>query len=640
MLDVEVAAKAGSQVVEHRARIRPALHHHMGGDDVDPARDRPHVEIVNVEHAAAGENVLAQSVDVHIARRRFEKNIESLVQQAERPGHDQRDDQECRERVGELAAAKNVRKRRDDHGNRGRDVREDVEVRRAHGERGMRVAQQEDGHAVADQANRRHGEDQTALDLGRLAEPTDALDEHDRGDDQQQHRVENGRKYFQPEKAESPAIGDRTRPQPQRHEGDAERDHVDEYVEGLGEQGQAAREDGRGRLDNEDGNGERQRDEQTRALPGSVMHGVNGTIHVRSPRGLEAPLLAQISHDMTISSVVERWPDAARIFARYGLSCASCSISKSETIMAGATGHGGGRVNVEDLMRDLNTYADSGKLPDNLPAANATAGAAGMKMRGMAEQKGIKHVIAVMSGKGGVGKSLVAGLLAVGLKRRGFRVGVLDGDITGPSIPRMFGVREKPVSSDGKTLNPPKSRGGIPIMSMNLLLPEEGEAVIWRGPMVSGAIRQFFSDVNWGELDYLIVDLPPGTSDAPLTVMQALPVDGVVLVTTPQALAAMVVTKAVKLVKQLGGDILGIVENMAYVRVPDGSTIEVFGPSQGLKLVIASNAPLIAKLPIDPEIARLADAGLIESYESPESEELIVNFLERAPEKHPQVPVA
>jgi len=247
----------------------------------------------------------------------------------------------------------------------------------------------------------------------------------------------------------------------------------------------------------------------------------------------------------------------------------------------------------------------------------------------MAEQKGIKHVIAVMSGKGGVGKSLVAGLLAVGLKRRGFRVGVLDGDITGPSIPRMFGVREKPVSSDGKTLNPPKSRGGIPIMSMNLLLPEEGEAVIWRGPMVSGAIRQFFSDVNWGELDYLIVDLPPGTSDAPLTVMQALPVDGVVLV-----------TKAVKLVKQLGGDILGIVENMSYVRVPDGSTIEVFGPSQGLKLVIASNAPLIAKIPIDPEIARLADAGLIESYESPESEELIVNFLERAPEKHPQVPVA
>jgi hybrid cluster-associated redox disulfide protein len=351
--------------------------------------------------------------------------------------------------------------------------------------------------------------------------------------------------------------------------------------------------------------------------------------------------LAQITHDMTISSVVDRWPDAARIFARYGLSCASCSISKSETILAGATGHGGGRVNVEELMRDLNRLADTGKLPDNLPAANATAGMAGAKMRGMAEQKGVKHVIAVMSGKGGVGKSLVAGLLAVGLKRRGFRVGVLDGDITGPSIPRMFGVREKPpVAPDGKSLVPPRSRGGIPVMSMNLLLPDEGEAVIWRGPMVSGAIRQFFSDVQWGELDYLILDLPPGTSDAPLTVMQALPVSGVVLVTTPQALAAMIVGKAVKLVKQLGGDIVGIVENMAYVRMPDGSQNEVFGPSQGLKLVIASNAPLMGKLPIDPEIARLSDSGQIESYDSPEFDELVNNFLTVAPEKHPQVPVA
>src|SRR2546427_4704246 len=337
---------------------------------------------------------------------------------------------------------------------------------------------------------------------------------------------------------------------------------------------------------------------------------------------------------MTISSVVDRWPDAARIFARYGLSCASCAISKSETILAGATGHGGGRVNMDELMTDLNAYADSGKLPDNLPAANATAGAGGMKMRGMAEQKGIKHVIAVMSGKGGVGKSLVAGLLAVGLKRRGFRVGVLDGDITGPSIPRMFGVREKPpVAPDGKSLMPSFSRGAIPIMSMNLLLPDEGDAVIWRGPMVSGAIRQFFRDVQWGELDYLIVDLPPGTSDAPLTVMQALPVDGVVLVTTPQALAAMVVTKAVKLVKQLGGDILGIVENMAYVRTPDGKQLEVFGPSQGLKLVIAANAGLLAKIPIDPEIAKDADTGEIESYISTESDELVDDFLTVAPMK-------
>src|SRR5258706_8246493 len=341
---------------------------------------------------------------------------------------------------------------------------------------------------------------------------------------------------------------------------------------------------------------------------------------------------------MTIASVVDRWPDSARIFARYTLGCASCAISKSETIAQAAAGHGAGRVKLDDLIGELNIFADTGKLPEGAPPAPSLA-AKGVP-RGMAEQKGIKHVIAVMSGKGGVGKSLVAGLLAVGLKRRGFSVGVLDGDITGPSIPRMRGVREKPMSADGKTLVPPKSRGGIPFMSMNLILPSEEEAVIWRGPMVSGAIRQFFSDVQWGELDYLIVDLPPGTSDAPLTVMQALPVDGGVLVTTPQALATMVVTKAVKLVKQLGGDIIGVVENMAYVPLPDGGRPQVFCSTQGLKLVIASNAPLMGKLPIDPAIARLSDAGLIESYESPESEELIVNFLERAPEKHPQVPVA
>ncbi len=336
---------------------------------------------------------------------------------------------------------------------------------------------------------------------------------------------------------------------------------------------------------------------------------------------------------MTIASVVDRWPDSARIFARYTLGCASCAISKSETIAQAAAGHGAGRVKLDDLIGELNVFADTGKLPEGAPPAPSLA-AKGVP-RGMAEQKGVKHVIAVMSGKGGVGKSLVAGLLAVGLKRRGFSVGILDGDITGPSIPRMFGVREKPMSADGKTLVPPKSRGGIPIMSMNLILPSEEEAVIWRGPMVSGAIRQFFSDVQWGELDYLIVDLPPGTSDAPLTVMQALPVDGVVLVTTPQALATMVVTKAVKLVKQLGGDIIGVVENMAYVTLPDGGRLEVFGPSQGLKLVIASNAPLMAKLPIDPAIARDADNGDIENYTSPETEELIENFMTVAPMKGP-----
>ena len=349
----------------------------------------------------------------------------------------------------------------------------------------------------------------------------------------------------------------------------------------------------------------------------------------------EVPLLTLIGPDMTIASVTERWPDTARLFARYGLGCASCAISKSETIRQGALGHGGGRVDLNELLRDLNTFAETGKLPEGLPEASKVA-AGGGGPKGMApKQQGIKNVIAVMSGKGGVGKSLVAGLLAVGLNKRGQSVGVLDGDITGPSIPRMFGVREKPGVAGGQTLMPPRSRKGIPIMSMNLLLPGEEEAVIWRGPMVSGAIRQFYSDVAWGDLDFLIVDLPPGTSDAPLTVMQALPISGVILVTTPQALATMVVTKAVRLVKQLGGDILGIVENMAYVNMPDGSRNEVFGPSQGLKLVIAANAPLLAKIPIDPVIANLADNGHIEEYLSPEFEELVDNFLSVAPKAAP-----
>jgi len=337
-----------------------------------------------------------------------------------------------------------------------------------------------------------------------------------------------------------------------------------------------------------------------------------------------------LTPDMTIATVVESYPDAARIFAAYGLACASCSISKGETIAQAVGGHGRGRMQIDALMRQLNELASTGSLPGDLPKA-PPAPSGGPK--GIAQQAGVKHVIAVMSGKGGVGKSLVAGLLAVGLHRRGMRVGILDGDITGPSIPRMFGVREKPSVVPGtQTLRPSLSRTGIPIMSMNLILPSEEEAVIWRGPMVSGAIRQFFGDVAWGDLDYLIVDLPPGTSDAPLTVMQALPVDGVVLVTTPQALATMVVTKAVRLVKQLGGDILGIVENMSYVTAPDGSRMEVFGPSQGLKLVIASNAPLLAKMPIDPKIAELADNGGIEDYDAPEFEELIANFLAVAPQ--------
>ena len=341
-------------------------------------------------------------------------------------------------------------------------------------------------------------------------------------------------------------------------------------------------------------------------------------------------MASPVSPDMLIADVVQKYPGVERVFLKHGVGCAGCNISKQETIAQGAAGHGKAvGMKLEDLVADLNYFAESGKYPPGTPE-RAKPG-----MNTMTAQTGIKNVVAVMSGKGGVGKSLVAGLLAVGLKRNGFSLGILDGDITGPSIPRMFGVRGKP-GVRGQKLLPSQSAGGIGIISMNLLLPAEEEAVIWRGPMVSGAIRQFFTDVEWGDLDYLIVDLPPGTSDAPLTVMQALPVTGTILVTTPQALATMVVTKAVRLVKQLGGDILGVVENMAYVEMPEShERMEVFGPSQGLKLVIASGAPLLARLPIDPLIAHLADNGKIEEYRSREFDELTANFLSVAPLKEP-----
>jgi Mrp family chromosome partitioning ATPase len=177
----------------------------------------------------------------------------------------------------------------------------------------------------------------------------------------------------------------------------------------------------------------------------------------------------------------------------------------------------------------------------------------------------------------------------------------------------MLGTPEQPAGGTSEKRIGPAIYFGMRVISIGFFV-ERGGAVIWRGPMVSGAIRQFYTDVHWGDLEYLIVDLPPGTSDAPLTVMQALPVAGVVLVTTPQALATMVVTKAVRLVKQLGGDILGVVENMAYVTTPSGERLEVFGPSQGLKLVIAANASLLARIPIDPRIADLADHGRIEEW--------------------------
>ena len=228
----------------------------------------------------------------------------------------------------------------------------------------------------------------------------------------------------------------------------------------------------------------------------------------------------------------------------------------------------------------------------------------------------IKNVIAVMSGKGGVGKSLVTGLTAIALRRRGYEVGILDADITGPSIPRMFGMNTRPAGSDTGLL-PVPSRSGIEVMSINLLLPGEDEAVIWRGPLIGRAITQFWEEVLWGKLDYLIVDLPPGTADAPLTVMQTLPISGLIIVLTPQDLTAMVVRKAVNMARRMEKTILGVVENMSYLYVPEiDRKIEIFGKSRGEEMAQAAGAPFLGQLPIDPDLARLCDEGQIERYDA------------------------
>jgi Mrp family chromosome partitioning ATPase len=234
----------------------------------------------------------------------------------------------------------------------------------------------------------------------------------------------------------------------------------------------------------------------------------------------------------------------------------------------------------------------------------------------------IAHHLAVMSGKGGVGKSLITSLAAVTLNRHGFSVGILDADITGPSIPKMFGITDRPGGSDTGIL-PVVSRTGIEIMSINLLLPREDEAVIWRGPLIGRTITQFGEEVLWGTLDCLLIDLPPGTSDAPLTVLQSFPITGVIVVFTPQDLVEMIVKKAVNMARKMEKQVIGVVENMShlYVREID-KKIEVFGKSRGEEMAQSVGAPLLGTLPIDPELAALCDRGDIESYGGDFTEEL------------------
>ena len=221
----------------------------------------------------------------------------------------------------------------------------------------------------------------------------------------------------------------------------------------------------------------------------------------------------------------------------------------------------------------------------------------------------IKHAIAVMSGKGGVGKSAVTALLAVALLRAGAAVGILDADITGSSMPRMFGIKDRPLGSDNGIL-PVSTETGISIISMNLMLPEEESAVIWRAPLLTKAIQQFWSEVLWGNLDYLIIDLPPGTADAPLTVMQSIPIDGVIIVATPQGLVEMIVKKAVNMAQKMGKPILGIVENMSYFTAPSGERVEIFGHGGGHAEAERQKITFLGEIPIFTEIRVAGDLGM------------------------------
>ncbi len=228
----------------------------------------------------------------------------------------------------------------------------------------------------------------------------------------------------------------------------------------------------------------------------------------------------------------------------------------------------------------------------------------------------VKKVIAVVSGKGGVGKSTVTSMLAVAMAKQGKRVGVLDADIPGPSAPTAFGVTEcQGATQEG--LYPALTKGGIQVMSINLLLDNNTDPVVWRGPVIAGAVKQFWTDVIWEDVDYMFVDMPPGTGDVPLTVFQSLPVDGIVIVTSPQDLVSMIVTKAVKMANMMHIPVLGFVENYSYLECPDcGKRIEVFGKSRLEEVAKEFNLPILARLPIDPKVAESYDSGLMESVDT------------------------
>lgn len=240
------------------------------------------------------------------------------------------------------------------------------------------------------------------------------------------------------------------------------------------------------------------------------------------------------------------------------------------------------------------------------------------------EGSSVGKVIAVMSGKGGVGKSSVTSMLANKLNKQGYKVAVFDADITGPSIPQAFGIDESVTGTKEGIMYPGVTRDGIKIISVNMILPNKTDPVVWRSSIVTGVIKQFYTDVDWGEIDYMLIDMPPGTSDVPLTVFQSLPIDGIVAVATPQDLVGMVVEKSLKMAKMMGKEVIGIVENMSYFKCPDcGSNHKIFGDSHIDEVAEKYDIETIAQLPINPEIASKIDAGLVEDVNLEELNPLI-----------------
>lgn len=228
----------------------------------------------------------------------------------------------------------------------------------------------------------------------------------------------------------------------------------------------------------------------------------------------------------------------------------------------------------------------------------------------------VKRVIGIVSGKGGVGKSLVTSLLAVTMQRRGYQTAILDADITGPSIPKSFGLKCGSVEGSELGMFPPKTKTGIEVMSVNLLMDEETKPVVWRGPVIAGVVKQFWTDVVWGEVDFMFVDMPPGTGDVPLTVFQSLPLDGIVIVGSPQELVSMIVEKAVNMASLMDVKVIGLVENYSYILCPDcGKVIRPYGESRIEDLAKTHNTSVLAQLPIDPSLASLCDKGVIELFE-------------------------